>query len=150
MENILKSILNLQTYAEENPFVAWCYLKLIGSLVDKIQKDVSGMTVRNIECSSLIKSLSEKAPNLTTNEISTAKEQISQAKRAIESSVAAYEDSLEKREVGNLDTVIDRILKDKAGDDEVFKMVISFTDILLSGETSSGKNKCHFNLFFIC
>ncbi|KII67359.1 hypothetical protein RF11_07669 [Thelohanellus kitauei] len=130
MGSMLRQILTQPQYAEENPFVAVCYVKLIGSLTYKIQKDVS-------TCSTLVKSLNDNAPHLSADEISTVKEQISQAKSAIESSVAAYEDSLKKRGVGNLGTVIDRVLKDKAGNDEIFKMVVSFTDNLLSRETSS-------------
>ncbi|KII67364.1 hypothetical protein RF11_07674 [Thelohanellus kitauei] len=134
-ENVLKHIFGLQAYAKENPFVALCYIKLVESLINQILKAVIGIFLTKIECYYLMKSLNDNAPKLGAAEISTLRDQISESKRPIESSVANYQDNINKMLVGNLDTLIERILKDKAGNDELFNILQTYTKNLLSGRS---------------
>ncbi|KII67366.1 hypothetical protein RF11_07676 [Thelohanellus kitauei] len=138
-KNILKHIFSQQIYAEENPFVGLCYLKQIRSVILRMLRDTKGIGLSNIDCFSLMKSLKLNAPKLSAVEISTAINLISQSKKTLERGVAAYKYSVDQKKLGNLDILIEQILKDKSEEDEIFKIVATHTMNLLSKDETSSK-----------
>ncbi|KII63860.1 hypothetical protein RF11_10859 [Thelohanellus kitauei] len=100
--NLLKFILGQQIYAEQNPFVALCYVKRVESIVKEILNYA-------IACFTLMKYLNDNAQDMEAKDIDTSIHQVSQCKKTLETSVTAYKDAVKTKKLGNIDSLITRI-----------------------------------------